>query len=1031
MSTSMPRVAKKIGVYQIGEQIGKGAIGTVYKGINIENASIVAIKQISLENLREEDKKSMKMEINLLKKLKHENIVKYIDAHYTEIHLNIILEYVDSGSLSSIIKKFGSFQESLVAIYIKQVLTGLDYLHSQGVVHRDIKGANILTTKEGLVKLADFGVATRLAEGEKAVSVVGTPYWMAPEIIEMRGHVSTSCDIWSVGCTVIELLTGTPPYYGLPQWSTLFRIVQDDHPPLPNGISENCKDFLLKCFHKDPMLRIDAKGLLKHPWIHNQNTEFLGIINASNNQLPEEVTNTIRLHMDKAGGIPLPLPRVVASNDDLSSEENDIDGSRQTHGNASARPLSPSNTSNILHYENLTGPGEVHHLHRQDLRAYARDPSFLYNQDNTSNIMNMSQTANLDRKYLRTSNIHASYEEGSFVSVDNEGTAHWNIEGVRNSKNRPLAQSTKDLRNLMEAKEDHKIISELNEIIEGLASVQDFTDPTLMEEVIKNMIKIIEILRVFPPAKHHFMLNYGLTGLIDVLEQSEIPVVTHVTLQLINQIIENDPHLQEQSCIFGILPYMIKYTQAEYPRYVRVEAAYYLGQLARGITTLQIFIASGGFKALVELLDLNYEENKDLICLAIDSLIWIFDMNILLTQHLCRILFKLGIFQRLVLLIGNLYTDKDENAHQYLFKALNLMVSFAKCEDSNIRQLMCEDEILLVLQIYLKNFAPTPPILCKVVRIIRFISSEPSILNKLELIGILPIILDLTSKAIANSKSINENEEILIDLTNILFHMCKLNTKRQEQIAMKGGIPLLIHLTQKTTKDIERITLPLLCQFVQTSPITRKKLWENGGPKIFLDYLDDDYYQAKILDTIAFWLGCDQSEIENILIDYHVFTKLIEVFQNANKTTFQQIVPIYLRLIQYSDKFGIKLSNTPEFLKEIVERLDVDLIQNNEKVASGKSSMSKHRNVPSGGKKHVRIECSNPSALVRKELLDILLHLCFRHSNPRQLLNEHNLYLIIMQILHNEDMVILEGKAAQLWQIYSGGSGLPMKYEAH
>ena len=118
-----------------------------------------------------------------------------------------------------------------------QVLQGLQYLHDQGVIHRDIKGANILTTKDGTVKLADFGVSTStLAAPDKEAQVVGTPYWMAPEIIQLSGASSAS-DIWSVGCTVIELLQGKPPYHNLAAMPALFAIVNDDHPPLPEGIS--------------------------------------------------------------------------------------------------------------------------------------------------------------------------------------------------------------------------------------------------------------------------------------------------------------------------------------------------------------------------------------------------------------------------------------------------------------------------------------------------------------------------------------------------------------------------------------------------------------------------------------------------------------------------------------------------------------------------------------------------------------------------------------------------------------------------
>lgn len=257
--------------YMLGDEIGKGAYGRVYKGLDLENGDFVAIKQVSLENIAQEDLNVIMQEIDLLKNLNHKNIVKYLGSLKTKSHLFIILEYVENGSLANIVKpnKFGPFPESLVAVYISQVLEGLVYLHEQGVIHRDIKGANILTTKEGLVKLADFGVATKLTEADvNTHSVVGTPYWMAPEVIEMSG-VCAASDIWSVGCTVIELLTCLPPYYDLQPMPALFRIVQDDHPPIPDSLSPAITDFLRQCFKKDARQRPDAKTLLSHPWIQN------------------------------------------------------------------------------------------------------------------------------------------------------------------------------------------------------------------------------------------------------------------------------------------------------------------------------------------------------------------------------------------------------------------------------------------------------------------------------------------------------------------------------------------------------------------------------------------------------------------------------------------------------------------------------------------------------------------------------------------------------------------------------------------
>ncbi|ERF70625.1 Cytokinesis protein sepH [Endocarpon pusillum Z07020] len=253
--------------YQLGDCLGKGAFGSVYRALNWGTGETVAVKQIKLADLPKSELRVIMLEIDLLKNLDHPNIVKYQGFVKTPETLNIILEYCENGSLHSISKNFGRFPENLVGLYMSQVLHGLLYLHEQGVIHRDIKGANILTTKQGLVKLADFGVASRTT-GLHESSVVGTPYWMAPEVIELAG-ATTASDIWSLGCTVIELLDGKPPYHKLQPMPALFRIVNDDHPPLPQGASPTVLDFLGQCFQKDPNLRVSARKLLKHPWIAN------------------------------------------------------------------------------------------------------------------------------------------------------------------------------------------------------------------------------------------------------------------------------------------------------------------------------------------------------------------------------------------------------------------------------------------------------------------------------------------------------------------------------------------------------------------------------------------------------------------------------------------------------------------------------------------------------------------------------------------------------------------------------------------
>ncbi|KAK6517241.1 hypothetical protein TWF281_003905 [Arthrobotrys megalospora] len=256
------RGSSSLSDYTLGDCLGRGASGSVYRAINYTTGETVAIKQIRLSDLPQSELGAIMREIDLLKNLNHPHIVQYHGFVKSVDSLYIILEFCENGSLHSICKNFGKFPEHLVGRYTGQVLDGLFYLHEQGVIHRDIKGANILTTKEGHIKLADFGVATRANDA----TVVGTPYWMAPEVIELVG-ATTASDIWSVGCTVIELLTGDPPYYDLSPMQALFRIVSDDHPSLPDGASAAVRDFLMQCFQKDPNLRVSARKLLRHPWI--------------------------------------------------------------------------------------------------------------------------------------------------------------------------------------------------------------------------------------------------------------------------------------------------------------------------------------------------------------------------------------------------------------------------------------------------------------------------------------------------------------------------------------------------------------------------------------------------------------------------------------------------------------------------------------------------------------------------------------------------------------------------------------------
>ncbi|GAA5953374.1 hypothetical protein JCM8115_000508 [Rhodotorula mucilaginosa] len=259
--------------YQLGECIGRGQFGSVFRALSLDDGKVVAIKRIALEGRTKDEISQLSNEVTFLQKLSHPAVVKYEGVVRTESYLNIILEFVENGSLQQTLKQFGQLPEGLVAGYVAKILEGLAYLHAQGVVHCDLKAANVLSTKNGNIKLSDFGVslqihAIKTTRGLAAAAndINGTPNWMAPEVISMVGATPAS-DIWSLAATICELISGHPPYHDLVALSAMFRIVEDEMPPLPESASPELQDFLKRCFSKLPQQRPTAAALFTHPWL--------------------------------------------------------------------------------------------------------------------------------------------------------------------------------------------------------------------------------------------------------------------------------------------------------------------------------------------------------------------------------------------------------------------------------------------------------------------------------------------------------------------------------------------------------------------------------------------------------------------------------------------------------------------------------------------------------------------------------------------------------------------------------------------
>eukprot|EP01004_Peranema_trichophorum_P003691 NODE_2664_length_1525_cov_25.780314_g2295_i0.p1 GENE.NODE_2664_length_1525_cov_25.780314_g2295_i0~~NODE_2664_length_1525_cov_25.780314_g2295_i0.p1 ORF type:complete len:475 (-),score=97.76 NODE_2664_length_1525_cov_25.780314_g2295_i0:36-1460(-) len=277
-----------------GPVLGKGAFGTVYLG-TLKNGRIVAVKTHNSSNSTPESLDSLKREMEVLRTVRHDNVVRYFGCLSEDTTLYIFLEYVPLGALTKLVQINNGLPLAIVKIYSRQLLEGLEYLHSCDIIHRDIKCDNILLFTEDIIKLTDFGSAKQLCPATVTDSndsngmcstLVGTPSYMAPEVFSSEGY-SYKADIWSVGCAITEMLTSKPPWPEFKNhWAAMYHISQSQGKPpnLPSNNDPLLDDLLDMCFQRDQGRRPRARTLLNHPFFTSDDANKIININFNNSK---------------------------------------------------------------------------------------------------------------------------------------------------------------------------------------------------------------------------------------------------------------------------------------------------------------------------------------------------------------------------------------------------------------------------------------------------------------------------------------------------------------------------------------------------------------------------------------------------------------------------------------------------------------------------------------------------------------------------------------------------------------------------
>ncbi|XP_065056880.1 mitogen-activated protein kinase kinase kinase 4-like [Rhopilema esculentum] len=257
--------------WHMGNKIGEGQFGTVYSCVNQDTGKLIAMKQIQFNPHDYSSIQDIADEITNIQSLQHESLVEYYGVEVHKNEMLIFMEYCEDGTIAEV-SKIG-LPEEIIRVYTQQIVKAVRFVHEHGIVHRDIKGANIFVSSSGLIKLGDFGSAVRLRDpfhtlqGE-VCKTRGTPAFMAPEVINTKevGY-GRAADIWSLGCVVIEMVTGKTPWEGFDWFAIIYRVGAGAVPGIPESLSDEGKDFLMNCFKRDPKDRWTAEMLEGHHFV--------------------------------------------------------------------------------------------------------------------------------------------------------------------------------------------------------------------------------------------------------------------------------------------------------------------------------------------------------------------------------------------------------------------------------------------------------------------------------------------------------------------------------------------------------------------------------------------------------------------------------------------------------------------------------------------------------------------------------------------------------------------------------------------
>ncbi|RLV90394.1 Cytokinesis protein sepH [Spathaspora sp. JA1] len=852
--------------FEFGTLVGNGAFASVYKGVNLKTNQVVAIKQIKLE--KDQDVAVLMGEIDLLKILKHPNIVKYHGFVKTTTSLNVLLEYCAGGSLRQLYKKMKrGLPESQIINYVRQILNGLTYLHDQGVVHRDVKAANVLLTDSGDVKLADFGVATRVNASH--YTVVGTPNWMAPETVIGGEGLCTASDIWSLGATIIELFTMYPPYHDYNPMQTLHAIGTDEHPPLPKSLSSFAKNFLLECFQKQPNLRTSAKLLLKHRWLNE------GVTTVKSSRLNLQV--------------PKRQPSIELKSILSYKEPNDDENWEKDFSEMKLSKVKGAVNPDLIHLDDIDSEFEQE---TEERVKYSKVELLTKFAEGNSGNSEFADLEHIDtEKFIDQENIEVDDvgDSDPFLNIE--------IESF----------DTNDLE--VQSKMEYLISRYSRKLDQGRSE---------NEEAVASLVKItgrmLHLIKKYPVSHDTFIRDHGVLSILDLLDSyQEIPhqqQLWYHALSILNYIFENNIGVFENFCFLGGIPAIAHFRNVSYDIQVRLQVVRFVRLLNSSDKALSMFVSCGGFRLVAKFVEEDFDSTPTFPLVAVECIHNVLSRDLIRSKSdMCRILSKHGlVFWFMVLLNRLLKFGREESyknvswedIHVTIDRIIEIIKYFGQSEIRVRITIASVDVFKLMIKVYDQLSSEHQVIILKFFKSMSCVSELLKFLYRAEILEFMFRLLKIHTPS-------NKNYKDFINVVSpILYNCLSLNYIREAEFVELGGLTYLKSLS-KINLPFKQFILPIICELAYCDEKVRTEMKKQDILSVYYNLLLDPYWQPNSLESIYHWYRTDPTYIT--LESPKAIDCLIAGFLLPKVSNLESTLDIYLQLISINSKVTKFMSN--------------------------------------------------------------------------------------------------------------------------